>query len=82
MRSGKELLSLYRKLLLIRLCEERIRQDYFQDEMKTPVHLSIGAEGISAGVHHAMPKGTSYFATYRSHAVFLSVSGDTDAFFG
>ncbi len=75
------LIELYRDLLLARECEERIRKDYYSDEMKTPVHLSIGAEGIAVGVCQGLPKTTSYFATYRNHAIYLAASHDTDGFF-
>jgi pyruvate dehydrogenase E1 component alpha subunit len=77
-----EQLAVYRKLLLARLAEERIREDYFKDEMKTPVHLGIGCEGIGVGVLHAMPQGTLAFATYRIHTVYLTLSENTDEFFG
>lgn len=75
-------LELYRKLMLARLAEEQIRKDYFQDEMKTPVHLGLGAEAIGVGVVHCLPKGTQVFGTYRNHNIFLALSEDTDGFFG
>ncbi len=78
--SKEVLVVLYEKLLLARLCEERIRQDYFKDEMKTPVHLSIGEEAISVGVHGAIPKNSKIFGTYRNHAIYLAASNDTDGF--
>lgn len=73
---------LYRRLLLARLCEERIRQEYAKDEMKTPVHLGIGQEAIPVGVSHCLPKGTRSFGTYRNHALYLALTDDTDGFFG
>ncbi len=73
---------LYRRLLLARLCEERIRREYAKDEMKTPVHLGIGQEAIPVGVCHALPPGTRSFGTYRNHALYLALTGDTDGFFG
>jgi pyruvate dehydrogenase E1 component alpha subunit len=69
-------------VLLVRLAEQQIMKEYFQDEMKTPVHLAIGAEAIAAGVHFACPEDTEYFGTYRNHAIFLNCSMDTDGFFG
>ena len=77
----KQWLSLYEDMLLIRMCEEHIQNEYFEDEMKTPVHLSIGAEAISAGVCSQLPADPLVFATYRSHATYLSLSKDTDGFF-
>ena len=74
--------SLYKKIALIRHAEERIQTEYFKDDMKTPVHLSIGAEAITAGVHQAVPKGSQYFGTYRSHALYLTLTQDLDSFYG
>lgn len=77
-----EILALYRKLLLVRLAEEKIREEYFTNDMKTPVHLGIGGEAIAVGVCHALPPGTKAFGTYRNHALYLALTGDTDGFFG
>ena len=78
----REGLTLYRKLMLARCAEERIRQEYSQDEMKTPVHLGIGQEAIPVGVCAAVPPGTKFFGTYRNHALFLALTEDTDRLFG
>jgi len=81
MTPKKEALLLYRKLLLARLCEEKIQELYPQNDIKTPVHLGIGGEAIPVGVCHCLPKGTSHFGTYRNHTLYLTVSENTDAFF-
>jgi TPP-dependent pyruvate/acetoin dehydrogenase alpha subunit len=77
----QESLSLYRKLLLARQAEEKIRQEYPKDEIKTPVHLGIGGEAIPVGVCHCLPKSSKSFGTYRNHALYLAVTDDTDGFF-
>ena len=77
----KEAFSLYRKLILVRQAEEKIREDYFNDEMKTPVHLGIGGEAIAVGVCHCLPKDSKTFGTYRNHALYLTITEDTDSFF-
>jgi TPP-dependent pyruvate/acetoin dehydrogenase alpha subunit len=76
-----EALRLYRQLVLIRQAEERIRREYPLDEMKTPVHLSIGEEAIPVGVWSCLPRGAKAFGTYRSHALYLAVTEDTDGLF-
>lgn len=73
--------ALYRSLILARGAESRIREEYFKDEMKTPVHLGVGQEAIPVGVCHALPRGTKTFGTYRNHALYLAMTGDTDGFF-
>ena len=77
-----EALVLYRKLLLVRRAEEKIREEYFTNDMKTPVHLGIGGEAITVGVCQALPSGTKAFGTYRNHALYLALTGETDGFFG
>ncbi|MHC4169509.1 MAG: thiamine pyrophosphate-dependent dehydrogenase E1 component subunit alpha, partial [Planctomycetota bacterium] len=66
---------------LIRACEEKIVEHYFEDEMKTPMHMSMGAEAISVGICHVLKPEDHVFGTYRSHALFLAKTGDTDDFF-
>lgn len=78
----EESLQLYRKLILARLSEEKIRDEYFSDLMKTPVHLGIGGEAIPVGVCHCLPAGSKTFGTYRNHALYLTVTENTDEFFG
>lgn len=79
--SKEDALSLYRKLILARLAEERIRDEYPRDQIKTAVHLGIGAEAIPVGVCHCLPPGSKTFGTYRNHVLYLTMTNDTDGFF-
>ena len=74
-------LELYRKIYLIRRTEEGICRHSNENEMKTPVHLSIGQEAIAAGVIHALGEKDQFFGTYRSHGIYLARTGETDRFF-
>lgn len=74
-------LELYKKLYLIRRAEEKIIEHYHEDEMKTPMHMSMGAEAIAAGVCHALELKDQVFGTYRSHAIYLAKTQDSDSFF-
>lgn len=74
-------LELYKKLYLIRRSEEKIIEHYHEDEMKTPMHMSMGEEAIAVGVCHVLKKEDQVFGTYRSHAIFLAKTGDLDNFF-
>ena len=79
----KELsLDLYKKLFLVRRAEQYIIKHYPENEMKCPMHMSMGQEAISVGVCHALKPKDQVFATYRSHAAFLAKTGDTNMFFG
>jgi TPP-dependent pyruvate/acetoin dehydrogenase alpha subunit len=81
-RTREEALQIFRSLVLIRRCQERICEEYPKDEMKTPVHLGIGLEGISVGVAHVLPSGSRSFGQLRNHGQYLALSGETDAYFG
>ena len=74
-------IALYKKLFLLRKAEEKIREHYHEDEMKTPMHMSMGEEAIAVGVCHALSVDDQIFGTYRSHAIYLAKTGDTDNFF-
>jgi len=73
--------ELYKKVYLIRKTEEKIREHYMEDEMKTPVHLSIGEEAIAAGICQALNAEDQIFGTYRNHGIYLAKTGETDRFF-
>ena len=75
------LLALYKKMYLIREAEAEIRREYSKDEMKTPMHMSLGGEAIAAGVCQALPEGSHTYGTYRNHALYLALTEETDKFF-
>jgi pyruvate dehydrogenase E1 component alpha subunit len=80
--SEAEALEIYGKLSLIRQCQETIIREYPKDEIKTPVHLGIGLEGISVGITHCLPPGTKSFGQLRNHGQYLGITGETEKFFG
>jgi len=71
----------YKKLYLIRKAEEKIQEHYADDEMKTPMHMSMGEEAIVVGVCEAVGRKSQVFGTYRSHALYLAKTMETDKFF-
>lgn len=74
-------LELYRKMYLVRAAEQKICDHYYENQMKTPVHMSIGAEAIAAGVCHALSPDHQALGTYRSHGIYLAMTKETDRFF-
>lgn len=76
-----KLLEIYKKLYLIRKSEELIIKHYKEDEMKTPMHMSMGEEAIVVGVVSALDRNDQVFGTYRSHGLYLAKTDDTDKFF-
>ncbi|WP_252508682.1 thiamine pyrophosphate-dependent dehydrogenase E1 component subunit alpha [Magnetospira sp. QH-2] len=59
--------------------EEEIIRLYPTDKIKSPVHLSIGQEFVSAAVCAALMPDDTVFATYRSHAAYIAKGGDLKA---
>jgi pyruvate dehydrogenase E1 component alpha subunit len=74
-------LELYRTLYMIRSAELGIRKYYHEDEMKTPMHMSMGEEAIVTGVLRALGEDSQAFGSYRSHALYLAKTGDIEGFF-
>lgn len=74
-------LKLFEKAYLIRKAEEKIIEIYDSDEMKTPMHMSMGEEAVVSGVVSALSDLDLLFGTYRSHGLYLARSGDTFRFF-
>lgn len=70
------LTELYRIMVRIRMVENRIADEYKYDEIKTPIHLSIGQEAIAAGVCVHLRPEDYLFGTHRSHAQYLAKGGD------
>ena len=61
------LLHLYHTMLRIRRFEERIVDLYPRQEIRTPVHLCIGQEGVPAGLCSRLKTNDYIFSTHRSH---------------
>jgi pyruvate dehydrogenase E1 component alpha subunit len=72
----KSALDHYRAMLLIRRVEEEIIRLYPSDNIKSPVHLSIGQESVAVGVCAALQPRDTVFGTYRGHALYLAKGGD------
>lgn len=70
------------KMLLIRLVEEEIIARYgaagSDQEMRCPVHLSIGQEGVAVGACHHLTDNDQIFSTHRCHAHYLAKGGNLD----
>ena len=76
-----ELLKFYHEMLRIRRIEEKVADKYHEDEMKTPIHLAIGQEGVAVGSCSALTKEDLAFCGHRTHGVYLAKGGDLNAMF-
>ena len=71
---------LYRTMLLIRKAEQHLRDVYTTDVIKSPVHLSIGQEAVSAAVCYPLMADDFVANTYRGHGTYIAKNGDLNAF--
>ena len=65
-------LAMYRMQQVIRQAEQRAYDLFLQNLVKGTSHLSLGQEGIAAGIGQAMLPGDLSFCTYRGHAHTLA----------
>ena len=63
-------------MLYIRLVEEEIARIYPEQEMRCPVHLSIGQEAIAVGICENLSQDDFIMSNHRSHAHYLAKGGN------
>lgn len=76
MLNQDQYLSLYKKTLRIRLVEEAVANHYPGQEMRCPVHLSIGQEAVATGASYFLDPDDYMMSTHRAHAHYLAKGGD------
>lgn len=64
------------QMLKIRLAEEALAKEYKHQQMRCPMHLSIGQEAVAVGVCANLRKEDAIMSTHRAHAHFLAKGGD------
>jgi pyruvate dehydrogenase E1 component alpha subunit len=65
-------------MMRIRAIEEAIAARYGEQEMRCPVHLSIGQEGVAVGTCAALARSDYVMSTHRSHAHYLAKGGSLE----
>ncbi len=75
----KILLELYFDMLRMRSVETRIAQEYSKQEMRCPVHLSVGQEAIACGISKNLQKKDKVFSAHRSHYHYLAKGGNLNS---
>ncbi len=67
--------AMLRKMLEIRICEERIQRLFEEGLVRGSTHLCIGQEAVSAGAAAAMEpeRGDTVLCTYRGHGMALAL---------
>jgi pyruvate dehydrogenase E1 component alpha subunit len=72
----EKLLSMYRKMVLIRRFEERAGQQYGLGKIAGFCHLYIGQEAVAVGADEAMRRDDYMIAAYREHGHALARGSD------
>ncbi|MBU1148401.1 MAG: thiamine pyrophosphate-dependent dehydrogenase E1 component subunit alpha [Candidatus Omnitrophica bacterium] len=78
---SKTYISLLKKMLRIRMVEEKIVELYPEQEMRCPTHLYIGQEAVSSGVCQNLRKSDYVFSSYRSHGAYIAKGGSVKELF-
>jgi len=66
-------------MLRIRMVEEKIAELYSEQEMRCPVHLSIGQEAPAVGICLQLKKDDVVMSAHRAHAHYLAKGGDLNS---
>ncbi len=67
--------DLYFRMLRIRRVEEEIAKRYALQQMRCPVHLSVGQEAAAVGVAVTLQPQDLMVSTHRAHAHYLAKGG-------
>ena len=79
--SNSELKNFYYKSIYIRKVEEFISQEYKKQEIRTPIHLSLGQEVPASAICSLLTKNDFVISHHRSHAHYLGKNGSLKKFF-
>jgi len=70
---------LLREMVRIRCAEETLANLYKEQEMRTPIHFSIGQEAVAVGACAALERDDVVYSGHRCHAHYLAKGGDLPA---
>lgn len=76
---AETLRRLYYEMLRIRLVEEKLAELYPEQQMRCPVHLSIGQEAVAVGVCANLSGEDYVLSNHRSHGHYLAKGGNLKA---
>ena len=68
--------NLLYSMIRMRMVEERISSEYSSQQMRCPVHLSVGQEAISSGICLNLKDKDQVFSAHRSHFHYLAKGGN------
>ena len=68
--------NLFSSLLKLRMTENEIAKKYSEQEMRCPVHLSLGQEAAAVGVCANLDTQDQVYSTHRCHSHYLAKGGN------
>ena len=68
--------KLAENLFKLRLVENQISKKYSEQEIRCPVHLSIGQEAIAVGICQNLSLKDQVYSTHRCHSHYLAKGGN------
>src|SRR2546425_42123 len=68
----KQLLAMYRRMLLIRVCEEQLARCHQRGLIHGACHTYVGQEAIATGVCAHLRQNDVVFSTHRGHGHALA----------
>ncbi len=77
--SGADAERLFFSMLRIRIVQETIAGKYHEQQMRCPVHLSIGQEAVAVGIIDALEKSDIVMSHHRAHSHYLAKGGNLKA---
>jgi len=78
MKLNKQI-KLYKNIYKIREVEKKISSLYAEQQMRCPVHLSIGQEAIPVGICENLKSSDQVLSAHRAHAHYLAKGGSLKA---
>ena len=77
-RDPELLLRLHREMVRLRVIEEAIAERYAEQEMRCPVHLSVGQEAVAVGACAALRRTDVIVSNHRCHAHYIAKGGNLE----
>lgn len=71
--------DLFRQMLRIRRIEEEVARRYADQQMRCPVHLSVGQEAAAVGACCVLRSTDQIVSTHRCHGHYLAKGGNLNA---
>ena len=81
MINKQELKKIYFSSFRTRMIEEALAKEYSKQEIRTPIHLSIGQEFVASGISNFLDKDDFVISHHRSHAHYFAKGGSLNKFF-